>query len=71
MGSGKRVYGGHVHSAYVLVQSNDYSPRCLDESVDHFLAGFREVSGRAIRTKGLDPVQWSISIRLAVRAVLP
>lgn len=55
MGSGEMVQGEHVHSAYFLVQSDDHSPCCLDESIEYFLAGFREVSGRSRR--GFGPVE--------------
>lgn len=55
MWSGERVHGGHVHSAFFLVQSDDHSPCCLDESIEYFLAGFREVSGRSGR--GFSPFE--------------
>ena len=41
--SGLSVYGGYVYHARFLVQSNDRSPGYLEERVEAFIAGFREV----------------------------
>lgn len=41
--SGASLFGGHVYNARFIVQSNDRSPEYLDQRVESFIAGFREV----------------------------
>lgn len=41
--SGGSVNGGYVYNARFIVQSNDRSPQYLDDRVEAFVTGFREV----------------------------
>lgn len=43
------MHGGYVYNARFVVQSNDRSPRYLDERVEAFLVSFREVKSRPNR----------------------
>ncbi|CAN0483292.1 unnamed protein product, partial [Hapterophycus canaliculatus] len=58
--SGASVFGGHVYNARFIVQSNDRSPEYLDQRVECFIAGFREV-----RVSFLPPGLFLETVRLS------
>eukprot|EP00752_Nemacystus_decipiens_P002074 g1985.t1 len=64
VGSGESVHGGHVHSAYFLIQSDDHSPCYLDESIEQFLTGFRET------LSSLTPEEFAMNVKAVVQNLL-